>query len=115
MWRDVLDNLLEEVKEYEKVKSIFLTGSYACGKQTRYSAIELYILLDDWTDCQEYGCSLVDGYLIEYRVMNKTESVFSNEQELMAKILYDRDGERIENTLWDDIKMDEMNMLFVSA
>ncbi|ALM75203.1 nucleotidyltransferase domain-containing protein [Thermococcus barophilus] len=65
-WQSALDKFLKDWKDKDFVEAALLTGSYAVGLQTKYSDVDVYIVLSDKVDWRERGNLVIDGVLIEY-------------------------------------------------
>ncbi|WP_245610422.1 nucleotidyltransferase domain-containing protein [Thermococcus celericrescens] len=61
-----LEIFLEEWREKDFVEAALLTGSYAISMETKYSDVDVYIILSDNVDWRERGNKIIDGILIEY-------------------------------------------------
>jgi len=65
-WQLALEKFLKEWKEKDFVEGALLTGSYAIGMETKYSDVDVYIILSDSVEWRERGNKVIDGVLIEY-------------------------------------------------
>ncbi|NJE25137.1 nucleotidyltransferase [Thermococcus sp. MV5] len=103
-WQLALEKFLEEWKEKEFVEAALLTGSYAIGMETKYSDVDVYIILSDSADWRERGNKVIDGVLIEYFVnpVKQIKHYFKKEFKensrstarivAISKVLFDKTG-----------------------
>lgn len=57
------------LKKYKNKKSYLgavLCGSYVMGNETKYSDVDLHIIMDDTFDHRERGNKVIDGLIIDY-------------------------------------------------
>ncbi|NJE04963.1 nucleotidyltransferase [Thermococcus sp. M36] len=101
---EALEKFLKPWKEKDFVEAALLTGSYAVGLQTRYSDVDVYIVLSDDVEWRERGNVVIDGTLIEYfanparQIRHYFEKEFAQNSRATAriivigKVLFDRTG-----------------------
>ncbi len=65
-WEKALRRFLRDWQNRDEVIGALVTGSYAAGTATRFSDIDIHIVLDDHVTWRERGNVVVDGFLIEY-------------------------------------------------
>lgn len=61
-----LSKALLRWRKRKDVAGILLAGSYATGLATKFSDIDLYIVLSDQANNRERGNDIIDGWIIEY-------------------------------------------------
>ncbi|ADT84055.1 nucleotidyltransferase domain-containing protein [Thermococcus barophilus] len=64
-WQSALNKFLKDWKDKDFVEAALLTGNHAVGVQTKYSDVDVYIVLSDKVDWRKRGI-VIDGVLIEY-------------------------------------------------
>ena len=104
MWKKALNKFLEEWKDRKEVLSAVLSGSRVTSFASKYSDIDVYIILSDDVEWRERGNKMIDGYLIEYfaNPIKQIKSYFKEEFERnsfttarilsIGKILFDKTG-----------------------
>ncbi len=65
-WEQALDRFLIGWKKRKYVLGAMATGSYVTGYATKYSDIDVHIILSDKAKWRERGNKIVDGFLVEY-------------------------------------------------
>lgn len=65
-WEHALNKFLVEWKKKDYVLGAMATGSYVIGRATKYSDIDVHIILSDNIEWRERGNKIVDNFLIEY-------------------------------------------------
>ncbi len=65
-WESALAKFLEQWKGRKDVEGALVAGSYAWGCPTKYSDIDVHIVLSDKVNWRKRGNAVVDGFLIEY-------------------------------------------------
>ena len=103
-WEKALEKFLEPWEKMDEVEAAMLTGSYATGNQSRYSDIDVHIILADNVTWRERGNKIIDGFLIEYfanppgqlkKYLKEDWSGYSRNDSNMyvnGKILFDKTG-----------------------
>ncbi|WP_457752769.1 nucleotidyltransferase domain-containing protein [Thermococcus sp.] len=103
-WQSALDKFLKDWKDKDFVEAALLTGSYAIGLQTKYSDVDVYIVLSDNVDWRERGNLVIDGVLIEYFANPVKQIKYYFEKEFkqnkrstariitIGKVLFDKTG-----------------------
>ncbi|AIF69478.1 hypothetical protein PAP_05365 [Palaeococcus pacificus DY20341] len=103
-WQLALEKFLEKWKKKDFVEAALLTGSYAIGMETKYSDVDVYIILSDSVDWRERGNKVIDGVLIEYfanpprQIRHYFEKDFKQNRRSAAriitigKVLFDKTG-----------------------
>ena len=103
-WQLALEKFLKEWKEKDFVEGALLTGSYAIGMETKYSDVDVYIILSDSVEWRERGNKVIDGVLIEYFANPSRQIKHYFEKELkennrstarivaISKVLFDKTG-----------------------
>ncbi len=65
-WEKALQKFIKNWQNKKEVSGAIVTGSYAVRNQTKFSDIDVHIILSDQTKWRERGNKIVDGFLIEY-------------------------------------------------
>ena len=65
-WKTVLNKFLEKWKRKGYVEGAILTGSRVTSYFSKYSDIDVYIVLSEKIKWRERGNRIFDGFLIEY-------------------------------------------------
>ncbi|NJD99701.1 nucleotidyltransferase [Thermococcus sp. LS1] len=103
-WKLALEQFIEDWKIKDFVEAALLTGSYAVGLQTKYSEVDVYIVLSDDVEWRERGNVVINGTLIEYfanpvrQIRHYFEEEFAQNSRATAriivigKVLFDRTG-----------------------
>ncbi len=65
-WEKALYKFVVLWKKRAEVEGALVAGSYVWGCPTKYSDIDVHIVLSDKVDWRERGNKIVDGFLIEY-------------------------------------------------
>ncbi len=65
-WYLALEKFLDEWRKKGFVEAALLTGSHAIGMETKYSDVDVYIILSEDVEWRERGNKIIDGVLIEY-------------------------------------------------
>ena len=64
--RGLIRTFLDPWKRRKDVLGALFCGSYAVGLESRFSDIDLYIILSDQASARERGDRIVEGYVVEY-------------------------------------------------
>ncbi|SYZ72580.1 conserved hypothetical protein [Candidatus Zixiibacteriota bacterium] len=103
-WERALRKFLDEWEGRPEVIGALVTGSFAAGTATKYSDIDIHIVLSDKVTWRERGNRVVDGYLIEYfanpvrQIMKYFENDFRIGRHtdarmfVIGKIIFDKTG-----------------------
>lgn len=103
-WEQALDKFLSVWKKRKYVLGAMATGSYVSGRATKYSDIDVHIILSDKVEWRERGNKIVDGFLIEYfanpvrRLKGYSEEDYAENARTNArmfctgKIIFDKTG-----------------------
>jgi len=103
-WEKALDRFLLGWKGRKYVKGAVVCGSRITGTATRFSDIDVHIVMDDKIKWRERGLKIVDGYLIEYlanpaRMYRKyyAEGSTANSRSVarmfaQGRVIFDKDG-----------------------
>lgn len=103
-WQSALNKFLKDWKDKDFVEAALLTGSYAIGMETKYSDVDVYIILSDTVEWRERGNKAIDGVLIEYfaNPMKQIKHYFKKEFKennrstariiTIGKVLFDKTG-----------------------
>jgi len=92
-WEKALNKFLVDWKNRKEVIGALVTGSYVTGTATKFSDIDVHIILSDKIDWRERGNKIVDGFLIEY---------FANP---ICQIIKNSKSEKGKNKISSDIRM----------
>lgn len=65
-YRNALNTFLAEWKTRNECLGIMLVGSFATGLQTKYSDVDVYIILKEETPWRERGDKMYGDFLVEY-------------------------------------------------
>jgi predicted nucleotidyltransferase len=65
-WEIALNVFLESWKNKKEVIGIVVCGSYVTGKPTKFSDIDVHIVMESQINWRERGNKIVNGFLIEY-------------------------------------------------
>ncbi len=92
-WEKALRKFLKDWEKEDYVLAAMATGSYVAGTATKFSDIDVHIILSDKTKWRERGNKIVDGYLIEY---------FANPARQLKKYLAEdyKDNTRVDATMF---------------
>lgn len=77
-WKQALDKFIKKWKKKRNVIGAVATGSYALGTATKYSDIDVHIILSNKVNYRERGNKRVNGFVIEY---------FANPPKMLKKYL----------------------------
>ena len=103
-WQSALNKFLKDWKDKDFVEAALLTGSYVVGLQTKYSDVDVYIILSDTVEWRERGNKAIDGVLIEYfanpsrQIKHYFEKEFKQNKRsttriiTIGKVLFDKTG-----------------------
>lgn len=103
-WQGALSKFLGDWQKRKEILGAIVTGSYAIGVVTKYSDIDVHIILSDDVNWTERGNKIVDGFLIEYfanpiRNLKKSlEEDYKNRTKhdarmfTIGKIMFDKTG-----------------------
>ncbi len=104
-WEKALAKFIEPWKKRVDVEGVLVAGSYVWGVPTKYSDIDVHIVLSDKVNWRERGNKVVDGFLVEYfanppkqikRYMQENYKSGKRTDAMMfskGKILFDKRGE----------------------
>lgn len=57
---------IEKYQDNKNYLGALVCGSYVMGNETKYSDVDLFIIMDDLFDHRERGNIIVDGFRIDY-------------------------------------------------
>ncbi len=104
-WEIALNKFIKKWERQKKVTGALLTGSYVTGTPSKYSDIDIYIVLSDDMKTRERGNRIIDGYLMEYfaNPVRQIKAYFKEEFEknksitarmfATGKVLFDKKGD----------------------
>jgi predicted nucleotidyltransferase len=104
-WEDSLNTFLKTWQNKKEVIGALLCGSHVTGTATKFSDIDIHIILSDKVNWRERGNKVVDGHLIEYfanpakQIRKYFEENYKNNSRsdarmfTVGKILFDKKGE----------------------
>ena len=104
-WEIALNKFIKKWKAKKNVLGAVVAGSYATGTPSKYSDIDIYIVLSDDMKTRERGNRIIDGYLMEYfaNPVRQIKAYFKEEFEknksitarmfATGKVLFDKKGD----------------------
>jgi len=103
-WESALNKFLEKWKNKTYVEGAILTGSHVTNHQSKYSDLDIYIILSPKVKWRERGNERVEGYLMEYfanppqQIKSYFKEDFKDRRNITAtmfvtsRILFDKTG-----------------------
>lgn len=100
-WQESLNKFLVDWKSKKEVIGALVTGSYVTGLATKFSDVDVHIILSEDIKWRERGNKIVDGFLIEY---------FANP---LCQIIKNSKSEDGNNKIASDIRMFTVGKILV--
>lgn len=100
----VLFHLVDELKKFQKVKAVYLFGSYAAGRHLPFSDIDVCVITDTLDDAEKREISALNSEKVHLSIFDELPVYIRFQVLKDGKQLFLRDERFLNNVIFSSLK-----------